>query len=394
VELVGRDIICLASASWDAMWVNAQHLMHRLAADNRILYVNNLGLRAPTATGADLAKIRARLGGWFAGTVPVERNLWVLSPVTLPLHNLAPVRAFNRSSLARSLRSHADALGFKNPLLWTFLPLGVEMIGRLDESLVVYHCVDDYAANPGVPVKQLREMEERLLAQADFVITTNPVLYEERKAKAAHIRYFGNVADTTHFAPQPAPKTPAALADLPGPLIGYHGNVSGYKTDLPLLTELARANPAWQIVLVGPVGWGDPQTDTSELETLSNVHFIGRVAFEDLPAYVAAFDVGLLPLHDNDSTRRSFPMKFYEFMAAGKPIVARDLPAFADYRDRPELCRLATDATGFTAAIRAALHDDEGLVRERIAHAGEHSWAVRAPQIASAVAERLAAKGA
>lgn len=388
----GRDIVCLASSSWDAMWVNAQHLMHRLAADHRILYVNNLGLRAPGASRGDWAKIKRRLREWFAGARLAEENLWVISPVSVPLHRFRAIRAFNRWNLRRTLRRYSKNLGFKRPILWSFLPLGAQLAGRLGESLLIYHCVDDYAANPGVPEQQVREMEERLLRLADLTIATNPLLYEERRAKTKRAVYLGNVANTEHFLNAGPTAPPAALAALPRPIIGYQGNISGYKTDLDLLAGLARARPDWSFVLVGPIGWGDPHTDVTALRALPNVHFSERVGYDDLPGYVRAFDVGLLPLRDNESTRRSFPMKFYEYMAAGKPIVATNLPAFAAFRERPELCRTARDVESFLSAIEEALADPVDHQAARLAEARKNSWSVRAAEIRTLVDEAWAAR--
>ncbi|NLH49135.1 MAG: glycosyltransferase family 1 protein [Myxococcales bacterium] len=387
MNLTGADIVCLASSSWDAMWVNSQHLMHRLAAQNRVLYVNNLGLRAPGASRGDWHKITRRVGEWFSGLRQAEPNLWVFSPVSLPLHDHASIRRFNQWNLKRTLRRHLTDLGFKQPLLWTFLPLGVQLIGSLDESLVIYHCVDDYAANPGVPAARLREMEDQLLRLADLTIVTNPLLYEERKSRARQAAFFGNVADAEHFAPRPDRPLPLELAALPRPLLGYQGNISGYKTNLEWIAALAKAMPAASVVLIGPVGWGDPHTDVSALQALPNVHLLGRMPYERLPELLAALDICLLPLHDNESTRRSFPMKFYEYMAAAKPIVATDLPAFATYRDRPQLCRLATDADSFVAGVRAALADADDHAAERLAEARLHSWRTRTEQIAALVAQ-------
>jgi len=394
VPLIGRDIVCLASSSWDAMWVNAQHLMSRLAIDNRVLYVNNLGLRAPGKNKGDWAKVRRRLGEWFSDAEKKMDNLWVLSPVNVPLHQSAAVRSFNRWSLIRSLRGHARRLGFRRPIIWTFLPLGVELIGQLDEALIVYHCVDEYAANPGVAVDELRSMEDALLRRADLVFTTNPVLYEERKDRTKRAVYVGNVAHTPHFEPQAQREVPAKMRHLPRPILGYTGNISGYKTDLDLLAKTAKAMKEGSLVLVGPVGWGDPSTDVSVLQELSNVHFIGRVDYNELPAYVAAFDICLMPLRVNESTRRSFPMKFYEYMAAGKPIVSVDLPAFARYRTRPELCRVAVDHDDFIDAIGRTIADRDDHTQARLIEARANSWDVRVDEIGETVAAALAEKEA
>ncbi|MHA1568808.1 MAG: glycosyltransferase [Alphaproteobacteria bacterium] len=354
--------------------------------------MNNLGLRAPGRSRGDWGKAARRIGEWFQGAVRKEEKLWVVSPVHIPLHQWSMIQALNRWNLPRFLRREMRFLGLKKPILWSFLPLGVDLIGDLDESLVVYHCVDDYAANPGVAAGQLREMEAQLLAKADLVLTTNPVLYEERRDRARRAVYVGNVADTSHFEHFASRTIPPRLASLPRPILGYQGNISEYKTDLPLLTKLAQAMTEASVVLIGPVGWGDPTTDVSALTALPNVHLPGRVSFAELPAYVSAFDVGLLPLRINESTRRSFPMKFYEYMAAGKPIVATALPAFEPYRDRPQLCRLAENTDEFITAVREVLAEEVDHTAERIAEARANSWDVRVPQIGKIVTELLREK--
>ncbi|MCC6157212.1 MAG: glycosyltransferase [Deltaproteobacteria bacterium] len=391
--LEGRDIVCVASANWDALWVNAQHLMHRLAARNRILYINNPGLRPPGASKSDFAKIVARLRGWFAGAREVEPNVFVLSPVTIPLHRFAFVRALNRILLRRRVKRWAAKLGMTRPILWTFLPTGIELVKQLGESAVIYQCVDDYAANPGVDVASLTDAERRLESLADLVIVTRPALAEAKRARAANVFYSPNCADVAHFETASAELPLGARDQFAGrKVIGYHGNLSGYKTDLPLLARVADAFPDAVLALVGPEGWGDPSTDLGELRVKPNVVFAGRQDRANLPAFVRAFDVGLLPLADNASTRASFPMKFYEYMACGKPIVATDLPSFAAYRDRPDLCRLAATPEAFVEEVRAALADpgDASVVAARIAEARAHDWPARVESIGVAVMNALA----
>ncbi|MCZ7586581.1 MAG: glycosyltransferase [Deltaproteobacteria bacterium] len=138
------------------------------------------------------------------------------------------------------------------------------------------------------------------------------------------------------------------------------------------------------LLLVGPVGWGDPSTEVSHLLSQPNVLMPGRADDADLAGIVASFDVAILPMADNESTRASFPMKFYEYMAAGRPIVARDLPSFAEYRDGPALCRLAATHDDFVAAVRAAL-DDAGDAAARVAEAEKHDWTARVETISEAV---------
>ncbi len=391
--LEGRDIVCVASANWDALWVNAQHLMHRLAAKNRILYINNPGLRPPGASKSDIGKIFARLRDWFTGAREVEPNVFVLSPVSIPLHRFAFVRALNRVLMRRRVKRWAAKLGMTRPILWTFLPTGIELVRQLNESAVIYQCVDDYAANPGVDVASLTDAERRLESLADLVIVTSPALAEAKRVRAANVFYSPNCADVTHFE-SAGVALPLGIRDqfAGRRVIGYHGNLSGYKTDLALLARVADAFPDAVLALVGPEGWGDPSTDLTELRAKPNVVFAGRQDRGDLPAFVRAFDVGLLPLADNASTRASFPMKFYEYMACGKPIVATDLPSFAAYRDRVELCRLAATPDAFVDHVRAALADsgDAAAVGRRIAEARAHDWPARVEEIGEAVMNAMA----
>ncbi|MEZ4648175.1 MAG: glycosyltransferase [Candidatus Eisenbacteria bacterium] len=225
------------------------------------------------------------------------------------------------------------------------------------------------------------------------MLTTSRALFEEKRSARGTSHYLPNVADSVLFAAGgPAPRE---LASLDGPKLGYVGNLAAYKLDLPLLLELATTHPAWQLCLVGPVGAGDPGTDLSRLEALPNVHVFGPRPHAELPGWVGAFDVCLIPFRISESTRASFPLKFYEYMAAGKPIVSTPLPALEAYADQPDLCRMAEGAAGFGAAVSAALKEGESaeLAARRREEALQHSWETRMPAIESIVASALRSRG-
>jgi len=395
--LKGENIICVASSSWDAMWVNSQHLMYRLGRDNNVLYLNNTGLRVPSVNRTDIAKVLERIRLWLKGVSRQGENVFVLSPIIVPFHGSALIRRLNNAILTGSIRRWQRRLGLSDPILWTFLPTGGGLVGRLGEKLSIYHCVDEYTANPGVSSVKIDSIEKDLLARADLVFVTSKRLFEEKRGYNERTHYFGNVANVSHFMRvlEDGDGLPEDLAAIPRPIIGYQGNISSYKTDLSLIEQIARADPGWSVVLVGPVGWGDPGTDVSRLKALGNVHFLGRKDYDQLPRYVKGFDVCIIPFVRNQSTDSSFPMKFFEYLAMGKPIVASNLSSLAPFRENEAICRLAEGPEDFVEKIRATLAEtpDDAVRNQRIEFARKNDWEVRIQEIGEVVQKALERDG-
>jgi glycosyltransferase involved in cell wall biosynthesis len=382
--LAGRDIICVGFADWDTeLWTNQQHLMSRLARDNRVLFVESLGLRAPTLAGRDLARIARRVRRGVAPPRAAD-GLHVLSPLVVPLHRFAAVRALNRRLLPWLVRRATRRLGFRDPLLWAYVPQAEVLLDALRPSLVVYHCVDDIAAQAGVDGASFRAAEERFAARADLVLASAPALAARLRTISPHVIDAPNVADTATFAQalEPGP-IDAALDALPHPRIVFTGAIVTTKLDLPLLAALARARPQWSFALVGPVGPGDPHADVSLLEAEPNIHLLGPRTYAELPAVLRGADAGIIPYARNQLTASIFPMKVYEYLAAGLPVVATPLPAIAGVAE----IATAPDAEAFAQRLDAALADDDPPRRAaRSRAAARHSWDARLEQIADAVA--------
>jgi len=379
--LQGANILCIASANWDAeLWTNSQHLMSRLSASNRVLFVESLGLRRPRARWRDLYRVWGRFWNWMRGVRPVSKNLLVYSPLLLPFYDNSWARNLNYWILRTSLTRIARKYGFRNPVLWTFLPTSSDLAGHLGERLTVYHCVDEYGANPGVSPTLIQGMERELLQKADLVFTTSKSLYEGKKKYNSNTFYLPNVADADHFRKASLKETPVAepIRDLPRPVVGFVGAISDYKVDFGLLVHVARAHPDWSIVLVGPVWPGKERENLAKLEKLENVHFFGVQPYEALPGFLKGFDVCMIPFALNETTVNVFPMKFHEYMATGKPIVVTDLPSVAEFRS---YCRMASDADSFVKAIEESLVDSKEGVEERQAVATRNTWDVRIEQI-------------
>ena len=300
----------------------------------------------------------------------------VLSPLVVPLHGNRLVRAFNSRLLPFLVGRAARRMGMTDPLLWAYVPQAEILLDSLRPATVVYHCVDDIAAQKGVDSSAFRASEERFAARADLVITSAPSLDERMRAIAAHVLYAPNVADTSLFATalDSGPVDPAT-AKLPAPRLIFTGAITATKLDLDLLAEVARMRPDWSVGLVGAVGAGDPSTDVSALVALPNVHLLGARPQRELPAVLRAAAIGLIPYALNELTASVFPMKVYEYLAAGVPVVATPLPALAGVAG----ISFAANAPATVERVEEELGaDGPETRRERSRAASGHSWEARA----------------
>ena len=382
-RLRGRDIVCVGFADWDAeLWTNQQHLMSRLARDNRVLFVESLGLRQPQLAGRDLRRIARRLRRGLAGP-RMRDGVNVLSPLVVPLHRYGAVRALNRHLLRFLIRRATRRVGFTRPILWAYVPQAEVLLDLIHPSLVVYHCVDDIAAQPGIDAASFRTAETRFASRADLVLVSAPTLGRRLRTIARNVVDAPNVADTDGFseALEPGP-TDQALDAIPRPRIVFTGAVVATKLDFALLVALARLRPSWSFVLVGPVGPGDPSTDVSALKAEPNIHLLGPRRHGELPMVLRGVDAGLIPYARNELTASIFPMKVYEYLAAGLPVVATDLPALAEVAE----VRTASDADGIAGLLDDALASASDDLRLQRSHAAAaHSWDHRLEEIALAV---------
>jgi glycosyltransferase involved in cell wall biosynthesis len=170
------------------------------------------------------------------------------------------------------------------------------------------------------------------------------------------------------------------MAGFRKPVIGFVGNVSSYKVDCELLRQVARLNPTMTFVLVGEIGLGEPSTPVERLREEANVHLIGPRPYADLPSYLKSFDVCMIPFALNRVTEKSLPMKLFEYMASGKPIVATATKPLLDYSDQ---CYLAGNVAEFSAALRRATEEPMpgDRSRARIQMARGHGWDTRMREV-------------
>ncbi len=372
------DVVLLSTADWDnPFWTNKQHVAKELARrGHRVLYVDSLGLRRPSASVQDAARIWNRLNKALRPPRRVEENLWVWSPAVLPFQRWSSVRTLNRRVLSRWLNVLMAALRFEPALLWTYNPMTVDLLDTRRFRRIVYHCVDDISSQPGMPSEALAAAEQRTAESADIVFATSPHLAETRGRWNPNTHFLPNVADYEHFAQARRPQVgvPDDLIRIPGPRVGFVGAVSGYKVDFGLVRHIAESRPDWSVVLIGKVGEGDPWTDPTLLEGLPNLHLLGPRSYEELPAYLRGFDAAMLPNTLNSYTRSMFPMKFFEYLAAGVPVVSVDLPAIREFS---EGVTIAGSRSEFLRGLERAITGMCPSLRTRLALAREHTYRTR-----------------
>ena len=373
------DFVVLSTADWDhPLWTNKQHVAVALAdLGHRVLYVDSLGVRGPRVDRSDSGRILKRLWRGLRITRKVRKGVWVISPLVLPGKVRGLAALLNRLSLNFSLFVADLVLDLRRPLLWTFNPHTRAYLRLSRFQAVIYLCVDKIQAQPGMPVELLDAAERDLCVAANALFTTSPQLFAALGPLNPGSYCFGNVADARHFGQ-------ALVTDLPrpsdwpqsdGPVLIFIGAIDAYKLDLGLLEVLMQRTPQWTYLFIGPVGETDPSTDVSAWHRLANVYLLGTKNYNTLPAYLAHADVALLPLQLNDYTRHMYPMKFFEYLASGCPVVATAIPSLEDQSDVAILC--PPDPLAFEAGIHRALAEQGPALEGRLERAGLHTYRTR-----------------
>ena len=318
-------------------------------------------------------------------------NLFIFRPF-VPVHDflasklpLLPV--VNRRLLSTQLKRVMERLGLRkdNLIAWIYSPFQREYLRLVNEKLSVYECYDDYSALPEIPFlktrKDLIARERKVLEDVDLVFVVSEMLFNSKRKFHRNVHIVPNAADVRHFMLASAADTPVApdIAGIAHPIMGFVGNLTG-RIDFRLLKYLADTHPEWSLVLVGGFAgvWKElaRSREVSGLRQKDNVYFMGPRPYQELPSYLKAFDVCLIPYTGDSFNIHSSPLKVYEYLATGKPTVSTRLPAVEMFR---EVIKLAWDHVEFERCVAEAIAErDDGLRQRRIEVASENSWADRA----------------
>jgi teichuronic acid biosynthesis glycosyltransferase TuaH len=394
-----RDIIFVAMENWDEVWRRNQFLCAGLAKrypDIKILFV---GLPRDFSHYLRCGQFREmrdamRAQAWNVPGVP---NVTVIQAVKL-LPNTLPIgRRFNEALARAQIRQVAQSLGMKRPILFMNPQYAVHMVGRMDECAVIYDVTDDWSQITQSPAmtRLTLAQDAELCRRADAVTVCSQHLFDMKQGMAKDVYLIPNGADAEHYRRvlDGSGPLPDVAAHWPKPVLGYTGTVHPDRVDVRLIEALARRFPQGSIALVGPDML--PEEDRARLRACGNVHSTGAVSYHDLPEYMRAFDVCIVPHLVNSFTESLQPIKLWEYLAAGKPIVSTKVAYFRGY---PQFVRLASDADEFARGVWDALQEDTSTHQERRrSEARRHSWEacidVFEGVIDSCLARRQAAEG-
>lgn len=322
--LRGRDILCF-SHDWTGDPLSKTHLMRVLSKENRILWINAIANRMPTTSTKDISRIFKKIKSFTEPVKEVEPNIHVLNPLAIPTYGNDAVRKFNEKFLVSQVKKAMRKLKFQNPINMVFNPAAGLLAGKLGESELIYYCVDEYTAFTGV-ASGLKEIEEDLFKKADFVVVSAEKLFETKQHFNKNTFVIRHGTDWKHFRTALDDKTeiPDEIANLPRPIIGFHGLLADW-VDFELLKKTAAHFKNGSVVLIGKITV-DAEKKIKILDGIPNIHFLGRKPYAELPSYCKAFDVALNPFEISELTLAANPLKVREYLAAGLQVVSTDIP--------------------------------------------------------------------
>lgn len=330
---LAAPLICFSHLRWDFVLQRPQHLMQRFARERQVYFFEEYiptdhdlpYLEYHPFAGTEVIAVRPRIPHWW-DEAQRETALGELLSTLLRLH------------------------GVSKPVLWFYSPMMFGFARHVDASAVVYDCMDELANFRFAPPR-LKALEAELIERADVVFTGGESLYAAKRERHDNIHAFPSSVDVTHFAQARNGLAPAGdLGALPGPRLGFYG-VIDERIELSLLEKVARARPNWSLVMVGPLA----KIDQSDLPRVPNLHFMGQRSYADLPAYLAGWDVALMPFAINEATRFISPTKTPEYLAAGIPVVSTPITDVVAAYGTLDAVKIAATPEEFIAACEAAL---------------------------------------
>src|SRR5438094_11047 len=384
------SIICFGGEDW---WYHhphsKNHLMRRFArAGNKVIFVNSISMGLASVKSKDLApRIARKLKSYAKLARTTEEGITVVSPAVVPFFGSAVATAANRKLLVSQIAGLARRRGLTKAILWIAIPTAVEVVGRLDESLVIYHVSDKYDANTmdhATDPALIRKLHERAIKAADIVFYSSRKLLNEAEHGLEKSHLLEQAVDFDHWSKISGGdfRLAEAVARIPQPRVGYFGAIEPWLIDQELIKQASRERPDWNWIFIGNKSRG------LEIEALPNVHFLPPVTYQDLPAYAAGFDVCVLPWNTEvPFTSYGSAIKVREYLASGKSVVISPLP---EYESMSDVLRIARSREQFLELVDDALRESGSeAVQARQDSVRDGTWDARAEWVSELIEQAL-----
>ena len=338
-----HDIICFSHLRWNFVFQRPQHLLSRFAKKRRVFFIEEPMFHDGSAE--------------FVVTESKE-GVQVCVP---HLQNGTDGDAIE-PALRKLLNELMREQGIRQHISWYYTPMMLGWSDHLNPLAVVYDCMDELSAFKNAPA-ELRIREAELFGLSDLVFTGGRSLYEAKREQHDAVYCFPSSIDVKHFEKAlTITDDPSDQARIGSPRIGFFG-VIDERADIELLRRMAELQPGWQFVMIGPV----VKIDEADLPRRENIHYLGGKSYDELPDYIAGWDVAMMPFAINESTKFISPTKTPEYLAAGKPVVSTPIRDVVRPYGESGLVRIAETAEEFVNAIREALDEDAMERRSRAA---------------------------
>lgn len=379
-ERLASDIVLFRFPiiDWNYRWQRPQQICRQFAQNGtRVFYfsIETIGIQNPEATYEDIqSQLRVE---------EVESNVWVVRLCSFSSLNAYRdlIKPLDKRYLNWSIEALKARFDIRHTVSIIDLPFWSMLVFDLKQNKTIYDCMDEHSGFSN-STAELLALEPALLKKADIVVASSNSLYRKAKAFADSVELIPNAGEFEFFSSRPS-ETPDELKSMKGPVIGYIGAIAEW-FDAKLVCELALRNRHWNFVFVGDTFY----CDTSEIGKLPNVHLLGEKPYVELPKYLHAFDVCIIPFVLNKLTIATNPVKVYEYLAAGKPVVSTDLPELGPMSD---VVRLADGPAKFELAIREAFKEKSNpeSVAKRREYAAANTWIERYRAFNSLIMNKL-----
>ncbi len=348
----GQPTIIYFGNDWSAdNKTSSHHIAMRLLRDHRLIYIECPGLRAPQTSKRDIGKIFKKMFKVLSGAKRIKGDSYVYTLFQIPFHRFSLIQKLNKKLIIWQCRNICRKYNINKPILWFVVPHVAMVLGKLNEGMSVYYCVDDYVELPGVNKTMIREMDGRMTSECNLVFVTSEPLFKQKKKYARKIILSKHGVDFEHFNSvyKKENMIPQEISTIGKPVIGFFGLIETW-VDLDLIHYLATERPDWKFLMIGRSA-----IDISSCNELDNVYFIGSKTYDELPSYAQVFDVALIPCKANELIRNFNPLKLREYLAMGVPVVSVYFPEIEEFRG---LVRIADKYDDFLAEIKSLLEMD------------------------------------